>query len=122
MGEVKTFYDRYWNGRNIKVNPFDRHPEEWTPENFSYHWNFFKPFVKGKLLDFGCGDGQFLHMINKYCEVSYGVDISEIAIKKAQELAKENNVRINAFVADLETYTLPKDSYEVIACFYYLHF
>ena len=49
-----------------------------------------------------------------------GCDISEVAIKKAQELAKENNVRINAFVADLETYALPKDTYDVIACFYYL--
>ncbi len=83
MGEIKTFYNRYWNSYNIRVNPFDKHPEEWTDENFFYHFNFFKPFVKGRLLDFGCGDGQFLHMISKYCESSYGVDISEAAIKKA---------------------------------------
>lgn len=83
MGEIKTFYKRYWNSQNIRVNPFDNHPEEWTEENFFYHFNFFKPFVKGKLLDFGCGDGQFLHMISKYCESSYGVDVSETAIEKA---------------------------------------
>ncbi|MBL7197349.1 MAG: class I SAM-dependent methyltransferase [Candidatus Omnitrophica bacterium] len=83
MREIKTYYNRYWNDRHIKVNPFDYHPEEWTEENFFYHLKFFKPFVKGKLLDFGCGDGQFLHMISKYCESFYGVDISEVAIKKA---------------------------------------
>jgi len=85
MGEIKSFYNRYWNGRNIMVNPFDRHPDEWTEENFLYHYNFFKPFIKGRLLDFGCGDGQFLNKINKYCEFAYGVDISEAAIKKASE-------------------------------------
>ncbi len=83
MGQIKNFYNRYWNSQNIKVNPFDRHPEEWTEENFAYHLDFFKPFVKGRLLDFGCGDGQFLHMISKYCESAYGVDISEVAIEKA---------------------------------------
>lgn len=91
MADTKTFYKRYWNGQNIKVNPFDEHPEEWTEENFLYHYNFFKPFVKGKLLDFGCGDGQFLHMISKYCESSYGVDISEAAINKA--VSKYPNIK-----------------------------
>ena len=49
-----------------------------------------------------------------------GCDISEIAIKKALDLAKENNVKVRAFVADLETYKLPQNTYDVIACFYYL--
>lgn len=68
----------------MKVNPFDHRPGEWSNDNFVYHLSFFKRFIKGKLLDFGCGDGQFLHMIGTYCESAYGVDISEIAIDRAR--------------------------------------
>lgn len=75
---------------------------------------------KGKAFDVAMGEGRNAIFLAKNGFEVDGCDISEIAIKKAQELAKENNVRINAFVADLETYTLPKDTYEVIACFYYL--
>jgi len=85
MGGEKTFYRRYWKNEHIKVNPFDIHPGEWTEENFRYHLDFFKPVVKGRLLDFGCGDGQFLHMVSKYCQASYGIDISEVAIEKARK-------------------------------------
>lgn len=46
--------------------------------------------------------------------------ISETAIKKARQLARESNVTIHAFAADLETYQLSKDTYDVITCFYYL--
>ena len=41
-------------------------------------------------------------------------------LSKGAESGKENNVKIHAFAADLETYKLPKDTYDVIACFYYL--
>lgn len=83
MGEAKRFYNRYWKDEHIKVSPFDNHPGEWTNEAFVYHLNFFKPFVKGRLLDFGCGEGQFLHMISKYCESTYGVDVAQLPIEKA---------------------------------------
>lgn len=75
---------------------------------------------KGKVFDVAMGEGRNALFLAKNGFEVDGCDISEVAIKKALELAKENNVRINAFVADLETYTLPKDTYDVIACFYYL--
>ena len=84
MSDAKTFYERYWADEHIKINPFDGHPEEWTQENFEHHMAFFKPYVKGRLLDFGCGDGQFLNLIAKYCEGTDGVDISETALDQAR--------------------------------------
>lgn len=65
------------------MNPFDRCPQNWTDQNFLYHLNFFKPYVSGRFLDYGCGKGDFLNRINKFCESCYGVDISEIAIESA---------------------------------------
>jgi SAM-dependent methyltransferase len=66
------------------------------------------------------GEGRNAVFLAKNGYAVDGCDISEMAVKKAQELAKENNVTIHAFAADLENYQLPKDTYDVIACFYYL--
>ena len=84
MSGVKTFYNRYWRNKHIKANHFDRCPENWTEENFKFHLDFFKPFIKGMILDFGCGKGDFTHMASKYCNSAYGIDCSEIAIDKAK--------------------------------------
>jgi len=75
---------------------------------------------RGKALDVAMGEGRNAVFLAKNGFNVDGCDISEIAVKKALDLAKENNVKIHAFVADLETYKLPKDTYDVIACFYYL--
>lgn len=74
----------------------------------------------GKALDIAMGEGRNAVFLAKNGFDVDGCDVSETAIKKAHELAKENSVSINAFVADLETYELPKNTYDVIACFYYL--
>lgn len=84
MGQIGTFYDRYWEDKHIKASPFDDRPGEWTVENFRYHMDFFKPFVKGRLLDFGCGSGQFLNMISRYCDSSCGIDIVRAPIEEAR--------------------------------------
>ena len=75
---------------------------------------------RGKALDVAMGEGRNAVFLAKNGFNVDGCDISEIAVKKALDMAKENNVKIHAFVADLETYKLPKDTYDVIACFYYL--
>lgn len=91
MLEGKRFYNRYWQDTHIKINPFDMPTGIWTEDNFKWHLDFFKPFVKGRLLDFGSGDSQFLNMISDYCDESYGVDISD----KAIELAHKKYPKIN---------------------------
>jgi SAM-dependent methyltransferase len=42
-----------------------------------------------------------------------GCDISEIAIEKSKILAKEHNVKLNTFVADLEKYRIPNNKYDL---------
>lgn len=84
MSNEGTFYNRYWSDEHIKANSFDGRPGKWTKDNFQRHLDFFKPFIKGKGLDFGCGQGDFTYMISKYCSSIYGIDCSGIAINKAK--------------------------------------
>jgi len=90
----EDFYNRYWQDKHIKVNSFDFCPGEWTKENFNYHINFFKPFIKGNLLDFGCGNGQVMSLISNYCDSCYGVDISRLAVESAKKRFPELNFRL----------------------------
>ena len=85
MKQEKEFYERYWKDEHIKVNPFDRHPQGWTDDNFAYHFDFFKPYVRGELLDFGCGEGDFAHRIRAHCAGVCGIDVSGRAIAAARE-------------------------------------
>lgn len=94
----KSYYKRYWKGENIAVNSFDCHPGEWTKENFEYHMEFFKPFIKGRLLDFGCGNGQFMGMVSPYCEDAYGIDVCEDVL----EVARRKYPNIKVMVLDEE--------------------
>ena len=89
MNQERTFYNRYWNDRHIKVNPFDEHPGEWTRDNFKFHADFFLPYMKGRLLDYGCGDGQFLNMAKEFSGKVCGVDVSSVAIEKASKAYPE---------------------------------
>lgn len=75
---------------------------------------------KGKALDIAMGEGRNAVFLAKNGFEVEGCDISEVAISKAYKLAEENGVTIHAFTADLETYKLPENTYDVIICFYYL--
>jgi SAM-dependent methyltransferase len=46
-------------------------------------------------------------------------DISEKAVEKARLFSQESGVTLNAFVADLEEYKIPVNTYDLITCFYY---
>jgi len=48
------------------------------------------------------------------------VDISRKGLKKAQELAREKGVKMNALLVDLDHYQIEKDRYDLIANFYFL--
>ena len=75
---------------------------------------------KGKVLDVAMGEGRNgVFLATQGFEVK-GIDISINGLKKAQALAAEQNVRITTEVADLETYHIPPNAYDVILCTYYL--
>lgn len=71
---MKEFYDRMWR----QDRPFGK----WTIENINYHVDFFKPYIGTSVLDYGCGDGEFL---SRVCDIGHGVDISEVAVEKAKK-------------------------------------
>ena len=48
------------------------------------------------------------------------MDISERGLKKAQKLAREQGVKINTFLVDLDQYQIEKERYDLIANFYFL--
>ena len=75
---------------------------------------------RGKALDIAAGEGR-----NAVCLALHGcdvdaVDLSPVGLKKARTLAKEMSVRIHTLVADLDTFEIEKERYDLIANFYYL--
>ena len=67
----------------------------------------------GKVLDLGCGEaGISLALAEKGFEVTC-IDISKTAINKVKKEAEKRNIKINAFVKDLENFEF-KEDYDII--------
>lgn len=104
----------FWNKRyDTETYILGKEPVEFLKEHINI-------LPRGKALDIAMGEGRNAVFFAKNGFEVDGCDVSDIAVKKTLKLAKENNVGVNAFVADLEIYKLPKDAYDVVACFYYL--
>jgi len=75
---------------------------------------------KGHVLDLAMGEGRNgVFLATKEFQVT-GVDISAEGLKKAETLAAELGVTIKTVVADLESYEIPANTFDVIICTYYL--
>jgi tellurite methyltransferase len=75
---------------------------------------------KGQVLDIAMGEGRNgVFLATKGFQVT-GVDISTEGLKKAEALAAEHGTTITTLVADLETYAIPPNRFDVIICTYYL--
>ncbi len=74
---------------------------------------------KGHVLDLAMGEGRNgVFLATKGFQVA-GVDISEEGLKKANALAVESGTPIDTVAADLESYEIPANTYDVILCTYY---
>ena len=74
----------------------------------------------GRALDIAMGEGRnAVYLAKKGFNVD-GVDISEVGMAKARRLARENNVTIRTINADLNTYQIRPETYEVIVNIDYL--
>ncbi len=88
------------------------------PIKFLYDHTHLLP--KGRVLDIAMGEGRNgVYLATQGFDV-VGVDISEEGLKKAEHLARTNNVTIETRVVDLETIQLEKNAYGVIICSYYM--
>lgn len=74
----------------------------------------------GKALDLAMGEGRnALYLASLGYDV-VGVDISEVALHRAEQYAREKNLKIRTEAADLDHYKIKENEYDVIVCFYFL--
>jgi len=74
----------------------------------------------GKVLDIAMGEGRnAVFMASKGFQVD-GVDISDVALRKARRLAREHRVKVHLINADLNSYVIRPNTYDVILNIDYL--
>jgi len=74
----------------------------------------------GQALELAMGEGHNAMFLARQGFSVTGIDISTIAVTRSLELCQKAGVTINAQCLDLRTITLSADTYDVVACFYYL--
>jgi protein-L-isoaspartate O-methyltransferase len=74
----------------------------------------------GQALDIAMGEGRNAVFLAKKGFQVTGVDLSEVAIRKAKLLAREQGVQIRTQVADLNQYQIPPERYDLIVNIQYL--
>lgn len=92
------------------------HVPERDPSRLLVDFSYILP--KGRALDIACGEGRNAIYLARHGYRVDAVDISEVAIKNARTTAK--GLDINFIVADLENFSIPEDTYDLIINFYYL--
>jgi len=80
----------------------------------------FLPKRKLKVLDLAMSEGRNTVFMAKNGHDVTGIDISSVAIKKANALAKENEVNFKGIVSDLTKYEFKENEFDVILCYYFL--
>lgn len=108
---------KIWDTRYATDNYiYGKSPSRFLAQNFHYLPE------GGRVLDIGMGEGRNgVYLATKGHKV-VGVDISSVAVEKANRLAREYGVRIETIVSPMESYLPPKDGFDAIICFYYLDY
>jgi len=75
---------------------------------------------RGRTLELAMGEGHNAIFLARQGFSVTGIDISAVAVKRALQLSQEAGVAVDAKCMDLRTTILPADSYDIVACFYYL--
>jgi tellurite methyltransferase len=109
--DVKSQWDQKYS-KNEYI--FGKSPARFLSENYSY-------IPHGStVLDVGMGEGRnAVFLATKGYKVT-GVDISSVAIRKAQALSQEFGVRINTVVTSMNNYRAKPNSFDAIICFYFV--
>src|SRR5262245_19351467 len=106
---------------NINRRATDDAKIDWIYHSGSLLAKLKKP-IRG--LSLGCGFGQIERILRRrnYCQFVHGVDVAEKAIEAAKREAEiEGLDGLTYEVADLNTATFPKDTYDVVYAHACLH-
>ena len=76
---------------------------------------------RGKALDLAAGEGRNAVFLAQHGFKVDAVDISEIGLRKTQELAGKRTARVHTILADLDTYQIKRGEYDLITNFYFLN-
>lgn len=93
---------------------YGKEPAEFLAKNFDYF-----P-ARSNILDVGMGEGRNAVFLAKKGHKVTGIDISSVAVMKAQNLAKETGVRIKSVTDSIKKHEFPARSFDAIICFYYV--
>jgi len=107
--DQKRWDERYREKESLhgkKANPFLR--------------KYIRFLPKGKALDIAAGQGKNAAFLAQHGFDVDAVDISGVGLAKAKKLAREMGVMFHTLPGDLETYSIQKERYDVIANFYFL--
>ncbi len=75
---------------------------------------------KGRALDLAMGEGRNAIFAASLGYDVLGVDISAVGARNAESFAQQKGVSIETEVVDLDTWSLPKNAFELVICFYFL--
>ena len=107
---------RYWDERYREEEAAG---QERGPAAFLVEQRRLLP-PRGRALDVAMGTGRnTLYLASLGYEVT-GIDVSGVAVARCGEEAVRLGLRIEAIQADLESYGMASDAYEIVIDFYYL--
>ncbi|MFQ5330310.1 MAG: class I SAM-dependent methyltransferase [Thermodesulfobacteriota bacterium] len=96
----------------------NRSPQKREPANLLV--DLLPTLPGGKALDLACGEGRNAFFLAGNGYSVDGIDSSQVVIERDRVVADEEGVAVNFIHADLEAYTLPPSTYDLIVNFYYL--
>jgi ubiquinone/menaquinone biosynthesis C-methylase UbiE len=98
-------------GSNEAAAWYDRSYEEGRPQSHSKRYETYLDSLQvapgERVLDVGCGDGEFLRLAATYKLETYGIDVSE----KAIALAKERSPTSTLLVSDAAALSFPPETF-----------
>ena len=107
--------ERFWDER---YRSEEAAPER-GPADFLVEHRYLLP-PAGRALDVAMGSGRnALYLASLGYEVT-GIDVSGVAVERCRAEAERRGLRVEAVQADLESYQLPREAYDVVIDFYYL--
>ena len=82
---------------------------------------YFRILPGGRALDVAAGEGRNAIFLAEHGFDVEAVDISKVALRRARKFAQARGVKIRIVVADLDTYPIPKEVFDLIIDFYFLN-